>query len=301
MKNSTFLQLKFFSLILFFSCQTENSEVVDTTVLNNENEHLAFINQIDLKIENDMLVFASRDDYEKTLNYLGPLQSSDFIAWDEALNFTSLRNIKTEEELESMEIYDDLLATLLNPDQQISIDDHVFAIDVLNDRVEVLKSNQFVDSKSFSNKENKVLLYTTEDDVLDLLEGGSPSKSISNKGFCPSKKVSRNYSLGEMDVESKIVYQKGGIYKSLIAKIKQSGLFPRGYIELYTSPGAKNNWKNKKDSGKMTYSDGGYGRKYSHRPYYRTRRLVSYNFDMTTSAYHDAHPGTVGKLHIACN
>ena len=43
------------------------------------------------------------------------------------------------------------------------------------------------------------------------------------------------------------------------------------------------------------------GRKYSFRPYYRTRKLKSYNFDMSTYAYHHLSAGVVTRLHIKCN
>lgn len=298
MRNSTFFWTKVFCFCLFLSCKTENVDEPSIDTLKIESEHVKFLNQIDLTVKNNMLVFASREDYEKTLDYLGPLQSIDFMEWDKELNFYSLRSIKTEEELEAIGIYDDLLATLLNPDHLIAIENNIYKIDVLNDRVEVISDTQFKNVKSFSSKSGKISLFSTEDDVLDLIENGQPSI---DRGYCSSRKVSRNYNLSGLGIESKIVYQRGGIFKSLIAKIKKNG--SGGYISLESTPGAGNFWKNKKTKNKRNigyYSNGGTKRKYSYRPYNRTRRLKSFKFDMTYTAEFGGSSSAY-KLYISCN
>ena len=161
-----------------------------------------------------------------------------------------MRKTKTEEELESLEIYDDLFASLLNPNRQVAIGEHVFEIDVVNDRVAVLNNDQFDSAKSFVKKKNKIREFNTEDDVLDLVDNNTADVAApSERRYCKRKKVQRNFSLGNVKFESKIVYQRGGIFKSLIAKIKQIGI--GGYIELYSSPGAYNYWKNKKTRNKV--------------------------------------------------
>ena len=62
---------------------------------------------------------------------------------------------KTEEELESLEIYDDLFASLLNPNRQVAIGEHVFEIDVVNDRRIEQRS---IPRQVFREKENKILI-----------------------------------------------------------------------------------------------------------------------------------------------
>ena len=72
---------------------------------------------------------------------------------------------------------------------------------------------------------------------------------------------------------------------------------------MYTTQGVVNFWENKKSkkpSKISNYSGSGNGRKYSFRPYNRTRRLTSYYFDMTYGA--DSGANFRGyKMYIKCN
>lgn len=82
------------------------------------------------------LCFDTRADYEAAIDLLAEDESlySDF---EDALGFISMRQVLTEEQRDSIEISDDLLATLLNRNGVIQIGNYLFNINVLRDSTTV--------------------------------------------------------------------------------------------------------------------------------------------------------------------
>lgn len=75
-----------------------------------------------------------------------------------------------------------------------------------------------------------------------------------------------------------------------IKKINDQQTFPTFFIALSTDNG-ENLWVNKRHNDDFTFSSGGYGRVYSHRPYSSSRRLKRYRMGVNFYGADDNTPG----------
>ena len=123
-------------------------------------------------------------------------------------------------------LYPDFLKAILNIDGVTQIGEYIIRVDMANEKVLVLKSEdiQYYDDLVASNLTNsKIMVYSTDDEVLDLLANGKPS-SQRTALFCNRPKAQGRDDKGTEEYmtnwrfDCKVVYQSAGIYFSLIAK-----------------------------------------------------------------------------------
>ena len=155
-----------------------------------------------------------------------------------------------------------------------------------------------IDDLKNENTENKsILIFSTDDDVLDLLEEGVKG-TVNSKVelFCgesgadghEAKHYDYAYSSSDdFRQDNKVVYQKAGIYFSLQSKTKAqykgwTGIWnetnacdQRIYYDVYYEPKCKSSTTR---SG--TLYDDGCGNELNYRPYETTRGLHHYRFDV---------------------
>lgn len=139
---------------------------------------------------------------------------------------------KTEQELSEMGMYDAVFAELLNANQEIQIGTKVFKINTV-DEIMIVKD---------VNAQRAETLSTT-DSYFDIQDGLMVSGA---RGACAKENEpsTRSAAGSSGQVSSQVSYQRGGIYFSLVAKIKQSSRPVGRTISLY-SPGGNTYTKNK--------------------------------------------------------
>ncbi|WP_299250264.1 hypothetical protein [uncultured Cytophaga sp.] len=127
-------------------------------------------------------------------------------------------------------LYPDFLKAILNADAITQIGDYLIKVDMENGKVLVLKSEDKQDYNDLvtNNVSNaKIMVYSTDDDVLDLLANGLSSSNERTTLFCgrkagpPNKDSGYEYynnSDSNWRLDCKVVNQNAGIYFSLQAK-----------------------------------------------------------------------------------
>lgn len=193
----------------------------------------------------------------------------------------------------------EFLSSLLNEDGLIEIGDHYFKVNLSSERVYVL-SNQFeseiADLKEENTDNKNILVFSTNDDVLYLIDEGSKG-TINGRSqlFCRESNANGDkddefsYDLGDdLRQDNKVVYQSVGIYFSLQAKTKMQyknilGLWVDAgvtcctqKIEYYVKYEPKCKGVTERSG---TKEDDGNSNELNYRPYESTRGLHKYRYE----------------------
>ena len=290
-------------LMLFFLVLSCTSEENNSSYTESETVATSAESGFEVSVEQNMLVFPTRADYDGAIAELGAMDSDQFEQWESKIGFASMRSMTSTEQRASIGIEDDLLATLLNQDGSIKIGNHIYKVDIPNEEVLVLGSSAYANKNSFTA--GKQRSYSIHENVLDVVEGLEQPMSQSERSrYCSKRKLSLNTAANLLS--AKIVYQKAGILNSLQSKIQQDkvNIFNLG---LKTN-GSNLFWRNKKKSGTI----GPYETTFfvaetkSYRPYYSSRRLRAYRFSVEFRAQDKNFAGTTNGmitkvLTINCN
>jgi len=292
-------------IVTFYSCQEEDVIIQDSPqAINNEN--------FKVEVVDNMLYFESRNEYENTIDYLAQIGDENFSNWEKEISFNSMRANFNEKVLMKMGVEDDLLATLLNPESQIRIGDNVFEIDMNNESISVTPISDFSNVYDFGYKKNSKE-YSTEDDVLDIIDGViTEEEEYQNRKKRHCRRVKNGPYIwttpdGLVEVKTKVVYQRFGIYKSLQAKIKKNSI--GNYSGIYLSMKVVNDyngkecyWRNKRREGTISGQKSGTGREYNIRAYNRTRGLKDFVFRVAFEAYRSDDGWSQGSVRrIKCS
>nr|WP_297919045.1 hypothetical protein [uncultured Allomuricauda sp.] len=290
-----------YSSLIFFviGCQESEPISIDETQISSEAESL-----FEVKVQNGMLHFPSRNDYDSALEFLGPMSSEELQEWTEALGFESMKSSISLEEREKEGIYDELLASLINTNAEISIGMNTLRLDALGEMVYVTSNSEY--GKASSNKGERV--FSTEDNVLDILDGIEEESTTSRSRYCKKRKLSWdiNFRSNPNKIHAKVVYQKAGFLNSLQSKIEEElGLNGTSAWKMFLrTNGSGNFWRNKKRTGTIgPYQASIFNRaNKSYRPYYSSRRLRAYKFSIEFWAQSD-NDGVLRKrvITIDCN
>ena len=117
------------STLFFNSCSKDNDKV-SLTKERNINVCVNFNKEKNLNSSN-WLSFNSCEDYERAIAFLN--EKEGYLSlFEQDLHFSSMRCVLSESQREAIGVEDDILATLLNPDGFIQIDNFVFQIDIVN-------------------------------------------------------------------------------------------------------------------------------------------------------------------------
>lgn len=231
MKKIIYLSLVL--LVLLSSC-SEDVAVVKTDLnmpveINNGVAHFKSLENYTSVLEN------TDDNFRKSLiKYLD--NQSSYKSFKSVYKYTGsnveVRKLSTKEE--SIVEDNDFLSTILNDERMVAIGDYVFKISFDDELVYAASLNNvsLVEAVKNENSENpEVQVFSTDDDVLHLLEEGS-SGTVNGRTnlFCGESGADAKDDKGFDDCpyaycagyrqDNKVVYQKAGVYFSLQAKTK---------------------------------------------------------------------------------
>ena len=293
------------------SCKKEefdkNDDVnkeINNTRQRSERDDFEYINGISVKLDDSFdfgeraaskwLYFETRNDYMNAIEQLSLGADSAMNSFETSLSFSSMRVSRTEEQREAINIDDDVLATLLNNEGRIRIGEYIFQIDVSNDTLLVYSVNGASKARGFS----------TDDDVFDILDGNIVEN---NYRGCSAKNKLKNIYFNGSYINCKVVYQKAGIYFSLLSKISKNTFNGQNTLHLWCRGFSSNdNYYVKNKESKVnkiqSYSKSGNGKSYQYRPYQGIRKLKIFHFSTYFNATDDVYNRELGtfSLRIDC-
>jgi hypothetical protein len=220
------------------------------------------------------LVFKTIQDYEMAIEELASIGDDNFAEWENDLSFCSMRSCHTLDELEEIGIFDPLFACLINSDGIIQIENYIYKVDPLNNKVFAVKHSDFDINNNFISSKN-ICIFSTEDNVLDIMEGNE-SQNAQKTDYCRSKLMGPfDLIMGQADYS--IRYVKLGLYYSLNAQIGCNYNCATFTVTLNSNCF----WVNTKQSQfNITGTDTGDGSAHV-RAYSSTRRLTDYRYSAT--------------------
>lgn len=212
----------------------------------NQNKAIALANEkneFNVAINKNWLAFKSISDYEKIVNlpsddiknkFLKTINSfTDFTAFEKKQNFTKNLNVANEKLINLIE--DEYFRNILNSDLMVQIGTNIFRINPSTEKVYVLaveNENQYKDliSENITNK--NIRTFSTDDDVLELIQNSNRLKICKESGIGGSYKTTGIINVdpaGVNKMEGKLHFNKFGIYYSLFAEVST---FTSGIVEL---------------------------------------------------------------------
>ena len=241
------------STLFFNSCSKDNDKV-SLTKERNINVCVNFNKEKNLNSSN-WLSFNSCEDYERAIAFLN--EKEGYLSlFEQDLHFSSMRCVLSESQREAIGVEDDILATLLNPDGFIQIDNFVFQIAIVNEKAYVWDTNN----------DNEMMTFSIDDNVLDILfKNEEPIKNVI------SYSNPEPYTFpSSPEAKCKVVYQRAAVYFSLLSKINKPGVISAPEVEIYYSTDSGTYTRNRSNATQQTFpaqSDGGDGNNYHYRPY----------------------------------
>jgi hypothetical protein len=280
LRNILVLLIVCAGVLVFYSCEKENVKPVVY------NEQIA----LNFNVFNDdgILNFETIADYEAAIDYLVTLESENNLdLFDETLGFISYRSKYKNNTKKMDDIQDDILATFLNPDLKVVIENNIFEVDMPNESVTVLAFNE-CELKS-SSSDYLVGIFGTNEDVIYLLTNNL--KSVAGSDYCDSGKEKvkdLGLAVGEhndylVNYNMTTKYVKGGIYFTLNTRIRQQ--LTKAKVKIHV-PVCWYTPRNKEKVTKSGHSESGNNWERNYRPYWGVRRLEDFNFQVKfTSSY----------------
>jgi hypothetical protein len=266
-----------FAIIFTVSC---NKETVETGLQQNE--------------QKEFLTFKTISDYESTISLLSSKTDDELKDWCKIYNPNAIIIHKSSFDLENLGIYDMLLASLLNKESVVAIENNVYKVDILKENVKSIAIKNYHNTADFDKKSN-FQQFTLDDEIL--------SPVIEERGYCyggcgnDNNYRPANWYLYDniddkvIEIDRKIVYQRAGIYYSLETKIKRTDFDWGGDVSFgfkvihypdywsYVNYYMRNKYDCDPDQKIPGIRKGGnWERQHSYRPYYATRRLRGFNF-----------------------
>lgn len=114
------------------------------------------------------IVFESVSEYDSILDTLSNMDDSLLLAWAQGfVGYNCRLSVSTESQLEADGIYDEVLAAILNEQNIVQIEDHVFQLNFSTERVYVLNKTDYNNASDFNTENPNMDVYSFGDDVLD--------------------------------------------------------------------------------------------------------------------------------------
>ncbi len=277
-------------IFTFSGCEKESIKTIQQGTISTT-EGISIVNSLKKSrssISNySWLHFATVNSYSSTLQLLQTLDDTSLVNYSFGNTYFSMLQVLGEDNMENIGIEDDLLAKILNPDGVIQIEDYVFKVDCPNEAVYVYMIETNVNNND-SISVSFITTYSIDDDVIDLLFGVSDgnnnssvdSASFTQKGIneCTSNIAIYTSPISHYQVKCKLLYQRAGIYHSLLAKIKKAAIsWPA--VDIYYNAQSGTYKKNGAGTSYISaHSDGGNCNKYKYRPYSGMKKLTKYNW-----------------------
>lgn len=181
-----------------------------------------------------MLVFKTVDDYMKAVD--GDLDSNHerILSDVKKLNFANYFSEASNMKNSSKEGMDEFFGQLLNSNGCIEIENHVFRIDLTNERVFVIKKNEYIESKdqflTATSENDFIKAFYLNEDVLDIIKNGTKSQE---KCFTPGTVTSTSYTEAGFNplIKNEIKLGAFGIYFRVTGRSTLLSSY-NGYFQL---------------------------------------------------------------------
>lgn len=229
-KNQIYLVILF--IVLFFSCrQTKELPEPDNNLKNKS---------------------VTKQSY-KPSNYKGVTNNGEYLSFDTREDFENVvKNVENEEELEhfhkimghnsrhkNFEIskiedtlsVDESLNSILNIENMVQIEKHIYKLDLENEKIYALNINNLSDIQALKNKDTtneNIKFFSMEYETLELVDAGlKRNPSQSNEKFfnwfrcswAGRRTDNANYPYGDgYNLKVILKYQRAGIWFSLVSK-----------------------------------------------------------------------------------
>lgn len=280
MKN--YIWLVFIGFLLATACEkdqmNDNVELISTEVSK----------VLHVDVDNNMLIFDSKEHYEVVLEELGNLSFSDWDLWEKSIDFKSLRRFYNQSGvLSENPIADPFFATLLNPDLRIQIGENIFEINPEEKTVAVVERGDNINFYKTSQ------VFNFDDDILSILEGEEVVKGTR----CDTKNVYYNYWVfwdrNNQSVNCQVHYYRAGLYNSLYAEIEKDATSTPISFKMYLLVDAT--WDDGNNSGTYTAPSPRYGENNAYWSMFRSSRAlrdyyVKMRFQTEDWNYRDSSP-----------
>lgn len=239
-------------------CKKENARINQSKQITNE-----------LSNDGNILNFTTIESYVNFVsdenndleNDLAKIRTTKFQNYLQSKENSSSFQAKSDGLAENTNEMDDLLGQLLNRDGAIIINNKLFKIDIIDQKVYVidfLKDDDYnIAIKKIKDKDKSVKIYSTDDDVLDLVENeGFEQKSCGGIGSGTYPVYSNNNNalvIGNMNgteikLNAGVKYFKAGIYFKLsclyeLINLRSNGIYT---IEIKTGGTLNKRWYQKR-------------------------------------------------------
>lgn len=224
------LSVSIIGITLITSCKKETKTVLSQTETSQSNtitENL-LAKELNLTLENNRLIFKTKADYQKIVD--NPTKEvSDKLT--QAINnysdFKSYADYKSENNISNaVDLFNaPYFEAMLNTDKIIQIGDYMYRINPKKEQVYVLASkfnSEYLDLVNENVANTNIKVYSTEDNVLELVENNSASKGTAlfcNEGGIGGQADSETFTHSGLGRTAAVEFNKFGIYYSLFAHV----------------------------------------------------------------------------------
>ena len=220
-----------------------------------QNENRSTSNEFGVSTDGKMLIFNTLEDYEKAVDGENENKREFLFQTIKKLKFENYFSKASSNSISSEDEMDDFLGQLLNPDGAIQIENHIYKIDLANEKVYVVdvhnKETDYEDLVIGNTSNKKISEYSTDDDVLYAVKNGIIEKCGGIGSFDNSSNVVSLDNSGQIKFDSNCKYFQGGIYFRVTGRVEYTEAFSgTAFIALeIQSPEA---WMKRKPCGSGT-------------------------------------------------
>jgi hypothetical protein len=229
-KNYLFLSITILLGLLVWSCKNLLTEEVATQ--NTTTQRLGGT----ISVKDGRLVFADRTVWETTINQLANTTTDELESLKEFernnTGYTSLRSVNETNANVSEDYDDELISTLLNAQGIVQINNYIVKVDVANEKVYVVDKEENVNLLNTNPTASQVMVFGTDEDVLEALEYRKIGGIFCSALRADKRREVRKNCYPDDDlpqfgnqVRLRLVYQRWGIYFSLLTQAKAMGSF----------------------------------------------------------------------------
>ena len=210
----------------FVGCEKEQ---IPENITNDNNDNsitrvLKPTDYIGVSTDGRMLVFENSEKYNSLVSNLDSAFIVNFYPDMVALDYQALKESSLEKS-NNIGVDDEFLASLLNQDNIMQIGDYLYRVNKSKESVYVLAAehfNQYTDLVNENLNNENVREYSTNEDVVELVEAGLDSEE---KLFCGDRKAKSKTEVSESQDTGNntsmylfVKYKRFGVYFSLMAE-----------------------------------------------------------------------------------
>lgn len=183
--------------------------------------------ELGISLSGNVLVFKTIEDYRRVVD--NPTEEVSGTVTTVIKKFSKFQSYLTSRRraIESA-FNDEYFESMLNSDQVVQIGEHLFRVNPKAKKVFVLpasKINEYKDLVAENVANKSISVYSTDEDVLDLVAGASNQKMfglICNEGGVGADAAQINFTIGNTNYQTLAAFNKYGIYFSLFAEVNPS-------------------------------------------------------------------------------